>query len=164
MPAVNNYESIFIEKKLHWIHSSSLSFQLTAYLSVPYIFDTFQPTIFKFWILTEDYQRTNSEAKFLDPLSRSSEIKLGLELSHFWIIFHTFLMINSNDSKVFFLYIFFWNHQILGSNYSHLWLACLQLFIEAQICSILSISVWSFLIVILVLVLKMYQKRNSSYA
>jgi hypothetical protein len=47
----------------------------------PCIIVIFQPTIFKFWILIEDYIRINDTFGFLDSLSISSEIELGLEPS-----------------------------------------------------------------------------------
>jgi hypothetical protein len=45
---------------------------------VPYFFAIFQPTIFKFWILREDYLSTRSTAGFFDPKPRSSGIELRL--------------------------------------------------------------------------------------
>jgi hypothetical protein len=38
----------------------------------------FEPTIFKFWILIEDYMRINDTFGFFNSFSISSEIELGL--------------------------------------------------------------------------------------
>jgi hypothetical protein len=43
----------------------------------PCIFANFKSTIFKFWILIEDYIRINKAAGFFDPLFKNSEIELG---------------------------------------------------------------------------------------
>jgi hypothetical protein len=48
---------------------------------VPYFSAILQPTIFKFWILREDYLSTRSSAVFVDPKPRSSGIELRLEPS-----------------------------------------------------------------------------------
>jgi hypothetical protein len=44
--------------------------------SDPFIFVIFKPTIFKFWVLIEDYIRINDILGFFDSLSISSEIEL----------------------------------------------------------------------------------------
>jgi hypothetical protein len=46
--------------------------------SEPCFFAIFKPTIFKFWILIEDYIRINDTFGFSDSFSISSEIELGL--------------------------------------------------------------------------------------
>jgi hypothetical protein len=46
--------------------------------SVPYFFAIFQPKIFKFWILREDYLSARRTAAFSDPKPRSSGIELRL--------------------------------------------------------------------------------------
>jgi hypothetical protein len=64
--------------------------------SEPCIFAIFRPTIFKFWILTEDYIRINVTFGFFDLFFISSETKLGLgpsQIKIFLIIFHYFLRI-----------------------------------------------------------------------
>jgi hypothetical protein len=44
----------------------------------PCIFAISRPTIFKYWIIIEDYIRINETFGFFDPLSISSGIELGL--------------------------------------------------------------------------------------
>jgi hypothetical protein len=56
--------------------------------SDPFIFVIFKPTIFKFWVLIEDYIRINDTLGFFDSLSISSEIELGLGTSQIKIFFH----------------------------------------------------------------------------
>jgi hypothetical protein len=46
--------------------------------SESYIFAIFKPTIFKFWILLEDYIRINDTFGFFDSSPISSKIELGL--------------------------------------------------------------------------------------
>jgi hypothetical protein len=49
------------------------------------IFVIFKPTIFKFWILIEDYIRINETFGFFDSLPKSSEIGFGLGPSQIMI-------------------------------------------------------------------------------
>jgi hypothetical protein len=64
-------EHIF-QKKIALLNSLTLSVRP----SVPC-----QPTIFKFWILREDYRYTRRTAGFFDPKPRSSGIELRLRPS-----------------------------------------------------------------------------------
>jgi hypothetical protein len=53
--------------------------------SVPYFFTIFQPTIFKFWILRENYLSTRRTAGIFDPNPKSSRIELRLGPPHPYI-------------------------------------------------------------------------------
>jgi hypothetical protein len=55
-----------------------MSVRLSVRPSVPYFFAIFQPKIFKFWILREDYLSTRSTPGFFDAKPRSSGIELLL--------------------------------------------------------------------------------------
>jgi hypothetical protein len=62
----------------------------------PCILPIFRPTIFKFWILIEDYIKVSDTFSFFGTLSKSSENYLGLgpyKIKIFLIIFHHFLRI-----------------------------------------------------------------------
>jgi hypothetical protein len=73
-------------------------------------FAIFQPKIFKFWILREDYLFTRSAAGFSDPKPRSFEIELRLGPSqikvfslyfiNFWETIIVFQLISQGDSKI----------------------------------------------------------------
>jgi hypothetical protein len=67
-------EHIFEKKLLYWIQSPCPSVRP----SVPYFFAIFQPTIWKFWILREDYLSTRSTAGFSDAMPRSYGMELRL--------------------------------------------------------------------------------------
>jgi hypothetical protein len=54
--------------------------RLPIRLFAPCIFNIFKPTIFRLWILIEDYIKMNETFGFFDLLSISSEIELGLGL------------------------------------------------------------------------------------
>jgi hypothetical protein len=79
-------ESIFKMASLH----------LSIRTSEPCVFVISKLSIFKIWILTEDYIWINDTFGFFDSLSISSEIELGLGPSRSkisFIIFHSFLRI-----------------------------------------------------------------------
>jgi hypothetical protein len=61
--------------------------------SEPSIFAILKPTIFKFWIHSEDYIRINNTFELFDLLSINSDIELALGPSQkvFFIIFHHLL-------------------------------------------------------------------------
>jgi hypothetical protein len=75
-----------------------------------YIFAIFQPTIFKFWILREDYLSTRSTAGLFDRKPRSSgiELRLGpsqikvfsLHFINFWETINGFQLISQGYSKI----------------------------------------------------------------
>jgi hypothetical protein len=68
-----------ISKKYALLSSiSDLSIRLWPF----YFFAIFQPTVFKFRILRENYLRSDNTAGFLDPLPSNSGTELSLGLSH----------------------------------------------------------------------------------
>jgi hypothetical protein len=69
-------EHIF-EKKIALLNSLTLSVCPSVCL-YPIFSRSFNLTIFKFWILREDYLSTSSTAGFFDPKPRSSGIELRL--------------------------------------------------------------------------------------
>jgi hypothetical protein len=100
-------------------------------------FAIFEPRVFKFWILIEDYLSTNKTSYICDPLPNSSGIELGVEPSHikvFFIILHHFLrnyinwyrrcIVNNKSFKDIFPIKLLVAHKlvapILGFNYSQL--------------------------------------------
>jgi hypothetical protein len=78
--------------------------------SVLYFFAIFQPTIFIFWILREDYLSTRNTTGFFDSKPRSSGIELRLGPSqikvfsyyfiHFWETINVFQLISQGYSKI----------------------------------------------------------------
>jgi hypothetical protein len=93
-------------KHFHILHSQNNSNQngvniqdvdfTIFYPTEPCIIAIFKSTIFKFWVVTENYIRIHETFEFGDSLSTSSEIKLVLEPSQikfFFFFFHRFLRI-----------------------------------------------------------------------
>jgi hypothetical protein len=96
--------------KLSWTRKKNLSdsskqivgsFKSIFKMSVPYFSTTFQPKVFKLWILIENYLRTNSTAWIYDPLSRSSGIDLGIEPSHIRVFSLYFMDFRKNCCVTF---------------------------------------------------------------
>jgi hypothetical protein len=70
--------------------------RLSIRLSEPCIFAIFRPTLFKFWIIIEEYIRFNETFGFFDLLSISSETEFRLgpsQIRIFKIVFHHLLRI-----------------------------------------------------------------------
>jgi hypothetical protein len=86
------------------------SVRLSVCPSVPYFFAIFQPTIFNFWILREEYLSTRSTAGFFDPKPRSSgmELRIGpfqikvfsLYFINFWETINVFQLISQSCREI----------------------------------------------------------------
>jgi hypothetical protein len=98
-----HYQNIFLKTKLLFIQpyqSYSIEFinPVRPFSDVPYFFAIFHPTIFKFWILRENYLSTKNTAGFFDPKPKSSVIELRLESSQIKVFF---LSISEKQSNFF---------------------------------------------------------------